>query len=96
MIFETHAHYDDEKFNEDRQELIAGLPEKGITTVINVGASIGGCEASVELAKQLSHVYSAVGLHTSDIEVLSEAAKTRLRELSSYERTVAIGEIGLD
>ena len=69
MIFETHAHYDDEKFNEDRQELIAGLPEKGITTVINVGASMRGCEASVELAKQFSHVYSAVGVHPSDIGI---------------------------
>ena len=96
MIFETHAHYDDEKFNEDRQELIAGLPEKGITTVINVGASMRGCEASVELAKQFSHVYSAVGVHPSDIEDLSEASMTSLRELASYEKTVAIGEIGLD
>ena len=67
MIFETHAHYDDEVFNEDREQLLAGLPEKGIGRVINVGASIETTRTTLALAEAYDYIYAAVGVHPSDI-----------------------------
>ena len=74
MIFETHAHYDDEVFNEDREQLLAGLPEKGIGRVINVGASIETTRTTLALAEAYDYIYAAVGVHPSDIDGLNEAA----------------------
>lgn len=96
MIFETHAHYDDEKFNEDRAELLASLPDKGIGRVINVGAEYQGCLDSVALAETYDHVYAAIGIHPSNISDLTEEVFDWLREKSAWKKTVAIGEIGLD
>lgn len=96
MIFETHAHYDDERFAEDRGELLAQLPSLGIGKVINVASTISSIEACVELAQTYEHVYAAVGVHPSELEGMSEAVIEKLQELSAWEKTVAIGEIGLD
>lgn len=96
MIFETHAHYDDEKFNIDRETLLASLPEKGIGRVINVGASIETTRTTLELAERYEHVYAAVGVHPSDVGDLNEATFSWLREQTGWEKTAAIGEIGLD
>lgn len=97
MIFETHAHYEDERYNEDRGELIESLPKKGISPVINVGSKLSTTEESVLLAKEYDFVFAAVGIHPSEIADLDmESTISRLRELSTYEKTVAIGEIGLD
>ena len=52
MIFDTHAHYDDEQFNDDREALLSELPELGVEAVVNVGASLRGCKASIEFAKK--------------------------------------------
>ncbi|MCI5620777.1 MAG: TatD family hydrolase [Lachnospiraceae bacterium] len=96
MIFETHAHYDDEKFDGDRAALLASLPAKGIERVINVGAEYQGCLDSVELAETYHHVYAAIGIHPSNISDLTEEVFDWLWEKSAWEKTVAIGEIGLD
>lgn len=96
MIFESHAHYDDEDFDADREELLASLAEHGIGTVINIGASLAGSEATVELAEQYPFIYGAVGVHPSEVEELTEEGIARLRSLSGHEKVVAIGEIGLD
>lgn len=96
MIFETHAHYDDERFNEDREELLCSMKEKGIHPIINVGASIESTKATIELANKYDFVYAAVGVHPSDIEGLNEETFQWLREQSSKDKVVAIGEIGLD
>jgi TatD DNase family protein len=96
MIFETHAHYDDEKFKEDREQLIASLPEKGIKKVINVGADFAGCVDSVALAEKYDYVYAAIGIHPSNIEDATEENLDWIKEKTSWEKTVAIGEIGLD
>ena len=60
MIFETHAHYDDERFEEDRDALITSMPGRGVGTIINVGASFAGCEQSVALADSHEKIYAAV------------------------------------
>ena len=96
MIFETHAHYDDESFNDDREALIRSLPEKGIGRIINVGASIETTKTTLELAAKYDYIYAAVGVHPSDISGLNEETFAWLKEQASLSKTVAIGEIGLD
>jgi len=96
MIFETHAHYDDDRFNEDRDELLRRLPEEGVGVVINSGASVESTRDTIRLAKEYPHVYAAVGVHPSEIEELDEDFIQWMKERASEEKTVAIGEIGLD
>ena len=67
MIFESHAHYDDEAFDGDREELLASFEGKGIGTVINIGASLAGSEATVKLAGQYPFIYGAVVFNTSEV-----------------------------
>ncbi|MBQ3030318.1 MAG: TatD family hydrolase [Agathobacter sp.] len=96
MIFETHAHYDDDRFNEDRDELLKRLPEEGVGVVINSGASVESTRDTIRLAKEYPHVYAAVGVHPSEIEELDEDFFAWMKEQADWEKTVAIGEIGLD
>ena len=96
MIIETHAHYDDEAFDEDRESLLECFPKEGIGRIINVGANMRGSESSVALAKRYPYVYAAVGVHPDDVEELDDVAMSRLHELCQLDKTVAVGEIGLD
>ena len=96
MIFESHAHYDDEAFDEDREALLLSFAEHGIGTVINIGASLSGSEATVKLAEQYPFFYGAVGVHPSEVEELDEDGFERLRTLCGHEKIVAVGETGLD
>lgn len=96
MIFDTHAHYDDEAFNEDRAVLLQSLSEHGIEAVVNVGASIQTTKNTLELMKKYPFVYGAVGVHPSETEELSEDLMTWLKAVAQEPKVVAIGEIGLD
>ena len=96
MIFETHAHYDDDAYNSDRDRLIRLLMEEGIAPIVNVGASLTSTENTVKLAHEYDHVYAAVGVHPSDCETLTEDDIKRLKILCQDPKVVAIGEIGLD
>ena len=96
MIFETHAHYDDDRFEEDRHQILTSLPEAGIGIAVNSGASVESTRDTVELAKKYNHVYAAVGVHPSEIADLDEDFFVWTRHQASREKTVAIGEIGLD
>lgn len=97
MIFDTHAHYDDEKFDEDRDELLRSLPEHGIGAAVDVGASIASSRSAVELAGQYPYLYAAVGVHPDDAGSLDEEGLRWLEETACREKkVVAIGEIGLD
>ena len=96
MIFESHAHYDDEAFNEDREALIESLPENGIDTVINVGASLNSCKSTIALLEKYSFVYGAMGVHPSETGELDEENFQWLKEQCAREKVVAVGEIGLD
>ena len=96
MIFETHAHYDDERFAEDRGELLAQLPSLGIGKVINVASTIPSIEECVDLGRRCDLIYAAVGVHPSELEGMSEDVIEKMRKLAAWEKTVAIGEIGLD
>ena len=66
MIFDTHAHYDDESFDEDREELLFSLKNKGVETVVNVGASVASTKKTFEIVKKYDFMYGAVGIHRGD------------------------------
>lgn len=95
-IFETHAHYDDEAFDQDREALLAALPSGGIGAVINVGASMATTRSGLELAERYPYIYAAVGVHPDDVKELNEGYMAELCSYCRREKTVAIGEIGLD
>jgi len=97
MIFETHAHYDDEAFDADRDALLESLPAAGIGRVCNIGASLKGSIKSAELAEKYGFVYFAAGIHPDECADLDDDAGFRkIRELAMHPKCVAIGEIGLD
>ena len=96
MIFDTHAHYDDEAFDEDRDQVLKSLPEHGIGAVVNVGASMDGSEATYDLMQKYQHVYGAIGIHPDDAAGMNEESMERLRQMLQHEKAVAVGEIGLD
>lgn len=96
-IFESHAHYEDEAFNEDREELLTSLPQKGIEYVINVGSTVDTCHKTVDLVTQYPHIYGALGIHPSEIrDVTPEDLQWIEEEAKNNPKIVAIGEIGLD
>lgn len=96
MIFDSHAHYDDEQFDSDREELLLSMQENGVGTIVNVGSTLCSCEKVVELAKRNSHVYAAVGVHPDEVGALNEETFSFVRAQCQKEKVVAVGEIGLD
>lgn len=96
MIFDTHAHLNDPAFDEDREELISGLPEKGIGFVMNVGCCLDSSKDCIALAEKYPFIYASVGSHPDSAgEVCEELMQTYL-EMSKHSKVKAIGEIGLD
>ncbi|MFT4106848.1 MAG: TatD family hydrolase [Lacrimispora sp.] len=96
MIFDTHAHYDDEAFDEDRDSLLGSLSEHGIEAVTNIGASMETSKNTLKLAEKYPNVYGAIGIHPNDTGEMREADLNWLKEHSANKKVVAIGEIGLD
>lgn len=96
MIIDTHAHYDDEAFEDDREELIRGLYSKGIERVVNVGASMDSSRRTLELIRQYDCVYGAIGVHPTETENMTEEDLEWLKQACSQPKVVAWGEIGLD
>ncbi len=96
MIIDTHAHYDDEAFDGDRDALIRSLEGGGVEAVVDVGAGRDSSEAAVRLAEQYERVYAAVGTHPDNAGELTEADMERYAQLAAHPKVVAIGEIGLD
>ena len=96
MIFDTHAHYDDEAFDEDREALLGSMAEGGVGRIVNVGASMETSAATIALTKQYDFIYGAVGVHPSETGAMKESDLKQLEEWASLEKIVAIGEIGLD
>lgn len=96
MYFDTHAHYDDKAFDEDRDILLSSLPEKGIDYIINPGCDEKSSAAAIAMAEKYPHVYAAVGFHPGEIENLGYNSLDEIEELARHPKCVAIGEIGLD
>ena len=100
LIFDAHCHYDDDKFDEDRDELLSSLPEKGVYAVVTNGTDIATSKTSLALAEKYPFVYAAVGIHpesAEDTEMLriDEYIET-IAELLTRKKAVALGEVGLD
>ena len=96
MIFDTHAHYDDDAFDEDRDVLLSGMREQNVEYIVNVGASMASSKRSIRLAEKYPFVYAAVGVHPDEVGELDEEKFTKLREWTTHEKVKAVGEIGLD
>ena len=96
MLIDTHAHYDDEAFDEDRETLLAALPERGIEAVINPGCTVESSCMAVALAEKFPHVYAAVGIHPENCADFQVEDIDALRTMARHPKVVAIGEVGLD
>ena len=96
MIFETHAHYNDEAFREDLEEIFAQFPEKGIGRAVNIASDLQSIDECLELAHRWPFMYCALGIHPSDCAPLTDALLQEISRKLTDPRVVAVGEIGLD
>ncbi|MGI6107245.1 MAG: TatD family hydrolase [Lachnospiraceae bacterium] len=97
MIFDTHAHYEDEAFDADREEILRLLPAGGIGAVTDVASSMETARKAVELAERFDFVYASVGAHPDSVSELSEESMDEFAEIAEkHPKVRAVGEIGLD
>ncbi len=96
MIFDTHAHYDDEAFDADRDSLLESLAENGIEAAVNIGSDLKSIEDTLALTRKYPQVYGAVGIHPCSTGELNEESFRKLRRAALEPKIAAIGEIGLD
>lgn len=96
MLFDTHAHYDDERFDEDRETLLRAMPEKGVGLIVNPGCDLPSSRMAVDMAQKYDFLYAAVGIHPENCGDFAPAMTDGLRALIKAPKVVAIGEIGLD
>lgn len=96
MLFDSHAHVDDKRFDDDREETIARAKEAGLEAILNAGADMFSSARAVELAGKYAMVYASVGIHPHDAKEAREADYPKLAEWCRQAKVVAVGEIGLD
>lgn len=96
MFFDTHAHYDDEAFDEDRDELLRRLTVGGVELIIDPGCDLKSSRAAIDLAEKYPFVYAAVGVHPEELAGFSVEQLDEIRAMAAHKKCVAIGEIGLD
>ena len=96
MIFDSHAHYDDKAFDQDRESLLCSLKEKGIGRVVNISSDLESIGCTEALTGQYPFLYGAAGVHPSDTGALTEENFSRIGEAFRNPKMVAVGEIGLD
>ena len=95
-IFDSHAHYDDDWFDEDRDELLASIQNKGVCGIVNNSVNLETAAKSIEFAEKYDFMYAAVGFHPENIENMPENYLDSLAKLCEHKKVVAIGETGLD
>jgi TatD DNase family protein len=97
FIIDTHAHYEDEAFDEDREELLHSMKEQGIGLIVNIGSSMETTRKTLALTKKYDFIYGAAGVHPSDTaELEEESLYGELKEMALNPKIAAVGEIGLD
>lgn len=96
MLFDTHAHYDDDWFDTDREALLASMPTHNVGLIVNPGCTVETSETAIRLAETHDFMYAAVGIHPEYSMGVTQADIDRIRELSAHPKVKAIGEIGLD
>lgn len=95
-IFDTHAHYDDEKFDEDRDEFLSSLPSLGVINVINCGCDLKSTISSKEFSEKYDYFYFAAGIHPENVTEKSDDELEKIKEFYTDKKCVAVGEIGLE
>lgn len=96
MIFDTHAHYDDEAFDDDREQLLERMRNRGVEYIVNVGASMASCKSTIGLIRRFPYVYGALGVHPDEVAELTDYDYSWLAKSVYKPKIVAVGEIGLD
>jgi len=96
MYFDSHAHYDSTRFDDDRDSLLKKLPQAGVAGVINCADTLESCKASIQLAEMYPYIYAAVGIHPHNVSEMTEEYIDIIRDFTANKHVVAIGEIGLD
>lgn len=95
-IFDSHSHYDDEKFDEDRDELLNSMSEKGVCGIIHASTDLESSKKGIGYSKNYQNFYTSIGVHPENVEGLESNYISQLEELAKNKKVVAIGEIGLD
>ena len=96
MYFDTHAHYNDNRFDSDRDELLSAMPDAGVGLILVPGCDVKSSESALALAERWDFIYAAVGIHPEDMGGMQPGDLTRIEALARHRRCVAVGEIGLD
>ena len=95
-IFDTHAHYDDERFDEDRDELLSSLFESSVSHIVNCGCDLKSSLTTIALAEKYENLYAAVGVHAHEASEYTAEDLAKIAALYEHKKVVAVGEIGLD
>ena len=95
-IFDTHAHYDDLRFEEDRDELLCSLNDKGVSHIVNCGCDLKSSLTTLALAQKHDFIFAAIGVHAHEAEEATESDLEEIERLYNNKKVVAVGEIGLD
>ena len=96
MYFDTHAHYDDKRFDEDREALLDALPARGVSLVLDAACDLPSARSAAALAERYAYIYAAAGIHPHEADTVDDAALAEIEALCRREKVVAVGEIGLD
>ena len=96
MYFDTHAHFDDKRFNEDRDELLSSMNDAGISLILNSASSMRSAKTSLKFADTYPFVYASVGVHPHDSKSMTDETVFELEKLLTHPKAMAVGEIGLD
>ena len=95
-FFDSHAHYNDEKFKEDRDILIKSIYKEGVTKIVNAGYSLKSSKQAIEIAQNYDFMYVTVGISPNDIDEFKKEDLNDIEKLAKNKKVIAIGEIGLD
>ena len=95
-IFDSHSHYDDEIFDEDRDLLLNSMSEKGVCGIIHASTDLNSSKKGIEFSQKYPNFYTSIGIHPECVDALENEYISQLRELAKNDKVVAIGEIGLD
>jgi TatD DNase family protein len=96
MLFDSHAHYDDEKFKDDRYKVIENVHRGGVSYILNASTNLASAIDCIAFAQEFEYVYAAVGIHPHNAEEVNNNSMVALADFAGDKKVVAIGEIGLD
>ncbi|HIU72454.1 MAG TPA: TatD family hydrolase [Candidatus Galloscillospira excrementipullorum] len=96
MLFDSHAHYDDARFDPDRDALLSSMPQRGVSRILCVAADLDSADKCLALAERYPFVYAAAGVHPHEAKSFAPDQSDRLRAQLAHPKCVALGEIGLD